>query len=227
MNPHFKDGILGRIAKDRPYSINLLESVEAVYRVGATLDAFKQKFAEDRFLSEPGRRAATGEKVRTELARAYATASRSIRTSRRAIANRRAEFDVAPIDKSDMVGEMRRREVRDYLRGLPLEKRPGAALALAADETLGRALLDAPAEMCGLGDELVNVHQTVVKKYRTEYVEKHFGEKLRELNTADDDYQIADQMVAAVKTELFEASGLTREGFENLIKPIEDSADRA
>ena len=111
MNVHFRDAILAALKPNERYSHNLRESVESLYRVGQTLDAYREKFAGDKNLSESGRRAALGEIVRKELARNFATASRSIRSTRAAIKVRRADFDVPPIDKSDLVGELRRREV--------------------------------------------------------------------------------------------------------------------
>ena len=113
------------------------------------------------------------------------------------------------------------------MRSLSLEERPGAALALAADENLGRAIVDAPAEMSGLGEGLANVYETVTQQYRQTYIQKHHGEKLRELNDADADYQAGEQMVNAVRTELLKASGLTQQGFGTLLSPIEAEIDKA
>jgi hypothetical protein len=82
-----------------------------------------------------------------------AKASEPIRRGLAHFQARRENLRTPPPNPNDVVGELRRQEIRSFLASLPLEQRVSAARELAKDPDGASAILDAPAVLSGLPNE--------------------------------------------------------------------------
>jgi hypothetical protein len=126
---------------------------------------------------------------------------------------RRANIKLPPIDKSDAVGELRRQEVRTYLRSLPIEDRVKTLDMLGDDATV--AVIDAAPALSGL---LADHHQFV----KTRYLEKQFGSQIKELEMIEEDHAAVEAAAQIVRRDLQFATGLGNADFSALEKSFEN-----
>ena len=227
ISPHMRNNFLSRVRQGQPHTEHVLKTINDVADVGDMLTNVAKNFAVDRKLTPEGQRAALQEKVRTVLVREYARASRAARNAPAQLSSEKQALGLPKVDRSDLAAERRREEVRAALRALPEKERHAKARAIAADPDLATAILDAPPFLTGLdapppGMPTVDTFADL----KRDYIVKTHGPKLEEIEKTADDYSNAVGLATAVRHELFQASGLTREGFEALIQPLEAECDR-
>ena len=141
------------------------------------------------------------------LVRNFEELSRPVRLAKADAAAKRASFTLPPTDKTDMAGELRRQEMRAYVRSLPLEDRMNAVEKL--DDTAILAILDAPAMLSGLPEDR---HAHI----KNAYLEHQFGKQLRELESVDEDNTALEAAAVMVRRDLQMGAGLTNAEFEVL-----------
>ena len=199
---------------NRPSKAECLNRVHEVLGVGNGLMSFAEQLKGDKTLTEKGKQLKVADRVQKQLMSDFAKVSRPGRKAMAHFAAQKASLGLPPINRSDMVGEMRRREIREYLRTLPEAERAFAA----RDPAISEAVFDGVPGLSGFKPS----HFEAMKADR---IKELHGPKLEELSALEDDYTAVVGMAGAVREELFKASGLTRQGFEDVMKPLEAAAD--
>lgn len=227
MNPAIRHSCLMGVHPHRPHRDNVLETINKTADVGDRLTAIAAKLTQDRRLTPDGQRGELAKAVKDSLAREYAFASRQGRAAPAFFKAQRAALGLPKVDRSDMVGELRRQEVRALLRSMPPTKRAQMANFIAADPEQAISLFDAPAFASGLDDASLEMSGSdTFENMRKAVISNLHGAKLEELDGQVDDYSYASVMAGEVRNELFKASGLSRDGFEAMMQPLEAEADR-
>lgn len=213
-----KSNLMARLAKGRPYSENLHNAAEGLINL---TDGFAVKAAEirnDRKLSREGQDLALAELAR----KAIPDLAKLTRGARKAIAF--AQGEIAGLsspkpDPTDLRAEMRRAEIRTYLRSLPEAKRFQAALAMAKVPDQALAILDAPSDMSGLSE-------TLAEQVRDTFLEATHGAKLADLRATADDYTEVLQIGHISRMRLQNASAMPAHVFQAALTAAEQEADR-
>ncbi|WP_155935208.1 hypothetical protein [Methylobacterium sp. 10] len=226
MNPHLFNTLRQNVSVTRRHAQDVLAVIEGTENIGSSIEAIRGKLKNDSTLSDFGRRTGVAELVKSVKMKELAAASRPVR---RALAYARSEREAllnGKIERPDAVGEMRAQETRTFLRSLPPAQRERLARELCQSPEGSAAVLGVPAFMSGLDDEAMQRPQYgLQERLKVERAETIHGQRLEEIAGVEEDYQLAEQAVAVVRNELFEASGLSRDGFEQAMAPLEAAAD--
>ena len=227
MNEQLRKTFLDRVKPGRPHSDNVFKTMDEIAAVSGMLTSQSQKFEGDRNLTTVGRQTALAGLVKERLSREYARVSRPVRVGLKGVAAQREGLSLPKVDRTDTVGELRRQELRAYLRSLPTSERFKRAEELAADPNHAVALFDAPAFVSGMDDESLKMPKAnVYDRLQTKVVRSLHGERLTALDEMESDLHEAEAMARVVRSELQKVSGLSIEGFEELMRPMEDNADK-
>ncbi len=187
------------------------EAIRHLFGLSARLEAERTRLAQDTTLSEIGAREKAAAFAKT-LVRSLAELSRPSRIAKADISARRASFMLPAIDKTDVVSESKRQEIRTFIRSLPLPAKMPALEGLGDAGTL--AVLDAPAVLSGLPPDR---HEFL----KTRYLEKLFGSQIRALEANDEEHDAVDSAATMVRKDLQDASGLGFNDFAALVKSHE------
>ena len=206
------DTVLSRIKG--PGSERAKEAATAVFGQVSKLEARKAELDADKTLSPEGRRIKLAEFVKTDLAKHLAWAAKPIRTTLAESQVKRDAFVIPTPDRTDPVAEMRRAEMRTYVRSL----QPGERMSAVFDPAMAEAVLDAPPALSGFKGDNAAAFVGQITDYRREQL---FGAKLKALDAADSPYTEANNAVSIVHRELQQASGLHPAEFDNLVKTFE------
>ena len=226
-NLHLRRAFVERVKPGRPHTDDALRTINATADVGDRLAAESQKLEADRNLTGVGRTVALAELARGGLARDYARASRQARRAPAFIQSQRAGLTPPKPDPANLIGEFKRQEVRNHLSNLPPAERLRLAKELAGDPEQAAAFLDAPAYLSGLDDQALKMPDArIYESLRQSVIRKLHGPRLEELEAQGDDYAACSGIASAVRHQLYKVSGLSADGFEKMIRPIEDDADR-
>lgn len=139
-----------------------------------------------------------------ELAKGDALAHlRQLRAQAKAMAsetsNLRQAMQVKEPDRADLTAEMRRAELRTFIRGLP----QGERLRFVVDnEAATIAALDALPEMSGLNAEIFD-------RVKAAHVERLHGPQLAGLAAREEVVAVVNSAVAIATREFLQVSGLT------------------
>lgn len=214
-----RESIVQRVRPDQPHTGSVVACIDRVFAIG---DRFRNRQAEiegDQKLSTMGRRAALAQAVRSDLMPELAKATRPIRKALGYAASQRAALsDPVRVDPTDLVGELRRQEIRTYLRGLSVGERIQAAHQLIQDDAGAAAILDAAPVLTGLPENIYG-------QLRTAVAERVNGPKLAELAGVEQDYQQGKAAADILLNDLVAASGLTAKAFGEEMAPLETEAD--
>lgn len=183
-----------------------------MFGLSSRLNAEHRKLQDDPSLSDQGRR---------EKAAAFAKSlvpnlvelSKPLSRARSDAAAKRAGFKLPEIDKADTVGELKRQELRNYVRNLPSSDRAAAIDTLGDDAIY--AVLNAPPALSGLPPDR---HEFL----KTRYLERQFGKQMRDLDAIDEDTEAVQAAAQMVRRDLQIASGLNNHDFETLEKTHEN-----
>lgn len=152
-------------------------------------------------------------KIRADLAQIVA---RDLRNHRQAVAERKAELKArrealaAPkIDRTDLLAELQRQEVRAWLRGMAPEARHVALLG-DADGSLVEAVLTAPAALSGLN----GLNETVRGQIVDAYLQNRHGETLAGMEIEEEGLTVAEAALRGALNELQDAVALPAHLFE-------------
>jgi hypothetical protein len=123
------------------------ENVRHLFGLSDRLANEKRRLESDQNLSPIGRREKEAEFAKP-LIRNFVELSRAVRLAKADAAAKRANFKLPAHDKTDIVGEQKRQELRTFLRNLPSSERVAALDTLGNDGVL--AVLDAPPALSGI-----------------------------------------------------------------------------
>lgn len=226
MNPHFYQAMTDRVRKGQPHTDHALSTIQALAEVETRHSAVATKLEGDGNLSPVGRRSKLVETVRNERLGEFARASRAVRKALGRFEAQRAGLGLPKPDRTDIVGELQRQEIRGYLRSLEPGARLTLAQEIATNPEQAAALFDTPAFTCGLDDFALQMPESkTFDRLRAAAVEKLHGPALAEIAAIEGDYQEVHQVAVYVRSELFKASGMSREGFEATMQSLEAVAD--
>ena len=116
-------------AKGKPHP-KLEEKVQTAFRISDTFVGGVAEIAKNRGLNDQGRRDATRKLLSNGYVGWVAKLAEDLKPVRQHVEKLRAEIVPKIADRTDVVAEMQRAEIRAHVRGLPLAER--TALAFAA-----------------------------------------------------------------------------------------------
>ncbi len=145
-------------------------------------------------------------------------AAQKVRKIRKEVDDRRAAMKPYSHDPQDLVGELRRQEVRAWLRTMTPEERT-KAVRNASDPFIVEAAISVPVELTGL---LPSTHVDLAK----ELVEQRYGPEVEALNEFEKALQTVERAVDGARDDVREELGMAPHDFDAEFKPIEEKIDR-
>lgn len=130
---------------------------------------------------------------REKVAPVMADHRRAIEIAKAQLAGRRDALHRREVDRSDVIAEMQRAELRTFLRGLPMGDRIQAALS--GDAAMRDAILGGPAALSGLNEE-------VFGRVRDAALIEEKPDALRALVDLDEAIAVAQAAVTMTEREL-------------------------
>jgi hypothetical protein len=210
MNLHAKTELLKRFSTAQHVE-GLRSTVESVFALGIAIDSAKKHAADDLNLSDAGRKAYVS-KVAQDNVRPLVQVTASMRKAVKYNTDRRANLKPPTPPRDDLVGEMRRAELRAFARSLKMSER--LPFALKHPE----AILDAPGELSGLPDEQFS-------KVRETYIAAKFGPEIAEIETLDEDLSTVMAAHDLALAELRANAGLSEREFAKMVDKITREID--
>ena len=208
MNKYMRDQILPRVRSDA-----LKQTVNGCFGVGELIEQTRTKLEADRNLSEDGKRTKLADIVKTDLVHRFVQITRAYRQALESLDVRRAQIKPAPIDRTDVVAEAQRAEVRSVLRALPPDARSAKAFELAnSDDLATAAILDRPA--------MTDLPRDRIEAIRNQHLKKLHGPAIEALQQASDEVAAVGGAVDAAARELQAASGFPQQIFDDLVKQL-------
>ncbi len=188
------------------------ETIRHLFGLGSRFEAERARLAADRNISDVGRRGQEAAFAKT-LVRDIVELTRPLRRAKADISAKRAALQPKPIDRSDVVAELQRRELREFVRSLPFEKRLEAVFGLS-DAHL-EAITSAPSILSGLPQDR---YDKIVEMQR----EKQFGAQIRALEAHGEEHEAVESAAVMVRRDLQKATGLGANDFSALEKSFEN-----
>lgn len=214
-----RQNIVERVRVGQPHSGSVIMCVDKIFDLADRFHVRRSEIEADQKLSTVGRRAALSQIVRSELMPDLAKATRPIRKALGYAASQRAALeDPVRVDPTDAVGEMRRQEIRTFMRGLQPHERMSTAQQLIRDDAGAAAILDAPPALSGLTEHFYG-------ELRTQVADRVNGPKLTEISGVEQDYQQGQAASDMLMNDLVAASGLTAKAFGEELQPLQAEAD--
>jgi hypothetical protein len=169
--------------------------------VGSTVARFKQDVAT---IKSDGRYSAAGHAERAKQAaeaplKLFSELRKQFATERASLARRQDHFQLTPPDRRDIFGEMRAREMRDFLRGLPLSERIRHVLA---DPEMAAAAIHAPPALTGIDGD---VRERIIHHE----LERKFGDELAILRREREELEVAGSALDVTEAQLRVEAGLS------------------
>jgi hypothetical protein len=205
MNLHAKTELLKRFS-GAPHVEGLKSTVETVFALGAMIDGAKKRAADDLNLSDAGRQSHVA-RIAVDNVKSLVESTAGARKMARFNADRRANLKPPTPNRDDPVGEMRRQELRTFVRGLPMAER--LIFALENPE----AILDAPAALSSLPADQFS-------KVREAYVAGKFGSEIAEIDTLDEDLSIVRAAHDLALAELRANAGISEREFSKMVDKV-------
>ena len=134
------------------------------------------------------------------------------------VRGQRGEMKPKPLDRADAVGELRRQEIRAFIRKTPIGQRYKTVDELALDADALEAVMDAPAALSGLPPDQYG-------QLRAVYMKKHFGEQTARIDALEEDLLVAGGAVDMCMTALKQASGMHDGDFKKLVEETQADLD--
>ncbi len=202
MNPSAKAELLRRFSS-APHVPGLKSVVETLDALSAMIDSATRKTANDPHLSDQGRRAYVA-KIAVDNIKPVVEAAKSARQAMRWNATRKEALKPPTPPRDDIVGEMKRQEIRAFVRGLTMAEK----YAVASQHP--EAILDAPAVLSGLPDDRYG-------EIRDAFIKAKFGPELAEIETLDLDLELVGAAYDLAVNELRDNAGLSEAAFAKLV----------
>jgi hypothetical protein len=210
MNLHAKTELLKRFSA-AAHVEGMRSTIETVFALGLMVDSAKKRAADDPHLSDAGR-AASVAKVAIDNVKPLTESTAGARKAARYNTDRRAALKPQEPRRDDVVGEMRRQELRAFARTLkPAERLP---FALANPE----AVLSAPGALSGLPEDQFS-------KVRETYIASKFGPEIAEIEILDGDLATVKAASDMAMNELRSAAGLSERAFSEMVEKVTRETD--
>ena len=152
----------------------------------------------------------------SELVPAFKQGRNTIDAAKREAKSLRDEIRLQSPDKSDVVGAMRRREMREFLRGMPAKERNAyvSQRRESMDPDLALAIVEMPAEFSG-----------VIESDRNDLLDRaleaQHGENMTQLKKLESAIEIAESAVETGRDEVRLETGLDAQTFNDRATPFE------
>jgi hypothetical protein len=202
MNISAKSELLKRFSS-APHADGLKTAIEGVFALGGMIDSAKKQAADDPNLTATGR-AAYVAKVAVDNVKPLLEVTKAARKMVRFNADRKAYLKPATPPRDDIVGELKRAELRAFIRSQDLKDR----FVLAAEHP--DAVLDAPAALSGLP-------QDRYEAIKQDFIRSKFGVEIAEIETLDDDLAVVRAAHDIVINEFRKNAGMDEQAFSKLI----------
>jgi hypothetical protein len=141
-----------------------------------------------------------------------------IAAAKKEAAERRAKLKLQPVDKTDLVGCMRRQEMRAWLRSLPDQQRRDyiASHLEHLDPEMALAVIEAPAELSGvLGSDRGVLIDAALSA-------QHGPDAINEIVTLERAVEIAEMAVESVRAEVARDVGVPdQHQWNQIVEPYE------
>jgi hypothetical protein len=201
VNISAKSELLKRFSS-APHVDGLRSAVESTFALASMISSAKKRAADDPNLSVAGR-AAYVAKVAVDNVRPLLEVTKAARKMARFNADRKGSLKPAAPLRDDIVGELKRAELRAFIRSQDLKDR----FVLAAEHP--EAVLDAPAALSGLP-------QDRYEAIRQDFIRSKFGAEVAEIELLDDDLAVAQVAHDMAIAELRENAGMSEQAFSKL-----------
>lgn len=214
-----RESMLQSVRFGQPHTGTVVMAIQQIFDIDAQYRKKLDAIEGDVKLSPMGRKAALAQAVRSELMPELARATRPMRKARKFNESRRGILEEPlAVDPKDHVGELRRQEIRSYLRGLSETERMSAAHQLIRDDAGAAAILDASPVLSGLTEPFYG-------ELRKAVAERINGPALQDLAAVEADFQQGEAAAGIVLNDLVKASGLNAKAFAEEMVPLEAKAD--
>jgi hypothetical protein len=189
-----------------PHVAGLKSIIETAFALSEMIGSAKRRAAADPHLSEEGRKAHVA-KVAQDNLKPLADATAPARKMGRFNADRRASLKPPVPKRDDLVGEMRRQELRAFARSLKMAER--LPFALEHPE----AILDAPAALSGLPEDQFS-------KVRETYIAAKFCPEIAEIEILDEDLATVKAAHDLALNELRVNAGMSEQAFSKMVEKV-------
>lgn len=157
--------------------------------------------------------------ARSETIPAIRTAAaEQVRRFRKEVEARRAAMKPFDHDPKDIVSEMRRQEVRSWLRTMTPDERTRAVRG-ASDPLIKEAALSVPVELTGL---LPSTRDDLTR----ELIEARYGDEIAAINELDEAVKTVERAVDGARDDVRESLGMVEHAFNAEFRDVEDEIDR-
>jgi hypothetical protein len=202
VNISAKSELLKRLSP-APHADGLKTAIEGVFTLGSMIGSAKKRAADDPNLSEAGR-AAYVAKVAVDNVKRLIEVTAPMRKAVRWNQARRESLKFPEPSRDDLVGELRRQELRAFARSLPMVDR----LPFAMEHP--EAILAAPRALSGLPEDQYS-------RVRESYIAAKFGPEIREIEVLDEDLATVKAGHDLALAELRENAGMGEQAFSKLV----------
>jgi hypothetical protein len=203
MNISAKSELLRRFSA-APHVEGLRTVLNSAFLLGEQVDIAKARAANDPHLSDTGRKAAVA-KFAIDNVKPLIEVTAPMRKAGRWNQARRESLKVPEPSRDDLVGELRRQELRAFARSLPMVER----LPFAMEHP--EAILAAPRALSGLPEDQYS-------RVRESYIAAKFGPEIREIEVLDEDLSIVKAAHDLALNELRANAGMGEQSFSKLVE---------
>jgi hypothetical protein len=212
LHPENTKTLVSRIPADHPDASVLRQAVTACLAAAERLEAKRAA------LERGGRLTPAGQ--RQELVEALKQQARDWRDGRVAITETRAKLETMraglkarpPTDPGDLVGELRRQELRSVIAEMPAGERAAFVLG-SEDPQVAEAILGQPCFVSGLASD-------AYEKVQAAYVQRVNAGALQEIEALGAAVAAAETGALVARNELAQISGLEPREFSEIFEPI-------
>ncbi|MDQ6868819.1 MAG: hypothetical protein M3178_10600 [Pseudomonadota bacterium] len=212
MNNSAKLELLKRFSS-APHVDGLRTVLNSAFLLGEQVGTAKTRAANDPHLSDAGRKAEVA-KFAIDTVKPLIEVTAPMRKAIRWNQDRRESLKLPEHSRDDLVGELRRQELRAFARSLKMVERLPFALEHPD------AILDAPAALSGLPDDQYS-------RVRENYVAAKFGPEIAEIETLDEDLSTVRAAHDLALSELRANAGIGEHAFQKLVDTTTREIDGA
>jgi hypothetical protein len=172
--------------------------VEQLFGIPRTVAEKRAAILNDRRLSEQGKIDDTRTMARGTPLQHLQQLRARVTAMTADVANRRKAVQLPEPDRTDLSAEMRRAELRSFVRGLPQEEKLRFVLG---NEAAATAVLDQVPAISGLNDDLFD-------RVKQERIERLFGPQLAEIEKREAVVEVVDAALEVATSQFRKESGL-------------------
>jgi hypothetical protein len=202
VNISAKSELLKRLSS-APHVDGLRTVLNSAFLLGEQVGTAKARVANDPHLSDTGRKAEVA-KFAIDTLRPLIEVTAPMRKAVRWNHARRESLKFPEPSRDDLVGELRRQELRAFARSLTMVDR----LPFAMEHP--EAILDAPPALSGLPEDQYS-------RVRESYIAAKFGPEIREIEVLDEDLSTVKAAHDLALAELRDNAGLGEQAFSKLV----------